>query len=163
MPRIANGILAAMSLLASSTASSAERPQWWGVASVASHHFESADKYLGPGRKFNESNWGLGIEAQWRPRHGAAAGCYRNSVDENSCYALYQYTPISMGRFVRVGGMVGLVNGYPGYNNGDFAPGGGFVLKAEGRRMGANLILLPRIPNSTPWVLGLQVKVRLGK
>lgn len=163
MPRIAIPGLAAILLLGCGTARAIDAPQWWGVASVASHHFESADKYLGPGRDFNESNFGLGIEAQWQPRHGAAAGCYRNSVDRNSCYALYQYTPLSMGRFVRVGAMVGLVNGYPDYNNGDFAPGGGFVLKAEGRRLGANLILLPRIPDSTPWVLGLQVKLRFGE
>jgi hypothetical protein len=83
-------------------------------------------------------------------------------VDEDSAYALYQYTPLSLGRFVRVGGMLGLVTGYPGYNDGNAAPAGGFVLKAEGRRLGANLVLLPRIPDSTPWTLGLQVKVRFG-
>lgn len=137
-------------------------PEWWGVANVGSRHFEDADEYLGEGEDFNEFNPGLGIEVQWRPKHAVAAGYFRNSVDDDSLYALYQYTPLSLGRFVRVGGMLGLVTGYPGYNDGNAAPAGGFVLKAEGRRLGANLVLLPRIPDSTPWTLGLQVKVRFG-
>lgn len=135
-------------------------PEWWGVANIGSHHFESADDYLGDGEDFNEFNPGIGIEVQWRPRHAFAAGYYRNSVDDDSLYALYQYTPLSLGRFVRVGGMLGVVTGYPGYNDGGIAPGGGLVLKAEGQRVGANLVLLPRIPDSTPWVLGLQLKYR---
>jgi hypothetical protein len=155
--------LLAACLLASGTAYAQQSPQWWGVGSVGSYHFEDADEYLGPGESFNESNLGAGIEVQWQPRHGVAAGFFHNSVDEDSRYLLYQYTPLSLGRFVRVGGMLGVVDGYPGYNNGDFAPGGGFLLKAEGQRVGANVILLPRIPDSTPWTLGLQVKLRFGR
>lgn len=148
------------SLLASSAAQARQAPEWWAVANVGSHHFEDADEYLGPGESFNETNLGIGLEVQWQPRHGVAAGYFRNSVDEDSLYALYQYTPVALGRHVRVGGMIGIVDGYPGYNDGNFAPGGGLVLKAETRRLGGNLILLPRIPDSTPWTLGLQVKLR---
>lgn len=155
--------LLAACLLASATAHAQQSPQWWGVASVGSYHFEDADEYLGPGESFNESNLGAGIEVQCQPRHGVAAGFFHNSVHEDSRYVLYQYTPLSLGRFVRVGGMLGVVDGYPGYNNGDFAPGGGLLLKAEGQRVGANVILLPRIPDSTPWTLGLQVKLRFGR
>lgn len=146
--------------LAAPVAQAQEAAEWWGVASIGSHHFEDAGEYLGEGESFNESNPGLGVEVQWKQRHGFAAGYFRNSVDEDSLYALYQYTPLELGRFVRVGGMLGLVSGYPGYNDGNAAPGGGFVLKAEGARFGANLVLLPRIPDSTPWTLGLQAKIR---
>ena len=149
-------------LLAGGAAHAQEAPQWWGVASIGSYHFEDADEYLGPGESFNQSNLGAGLEVQWRRRHGVAAGFFRNSVDEDSRYVLYQYTPLALGRFVRVGGTLGAVDGYPGYNDGDFAPAGGFLLKAEGQRLGANLVLLPRIPDSTPWTLGLQVKLRFG-
>lgn len=58
-----------------------------------------------------------------------AAGYFLNSVDEDSLYALYQYTPLQLGRFVRVGGMV---TGYTGFNDGGIAPGGGFIAKIEG-------------------------------
>lgn len=161
--RLTHILLSASCLVASFAARAEQAPQWWGVASIGSYHFESADEYLGPGQSFNESNLGAGLEVQWRKRHGVAAGVFRNSVDETSRYVLYQYTPLDLGRFVRVGGALGVVDGYPGYSDGDFAPGGGFLLKAEGERLGANLILLPRIPDSTPWTLGLQVKVRFGR
>lgn len=147
-------------LLAATPVRAQEAPQWWGVASVGSHHFERADRYLGEGEHFREFNPGAGLEVRFRPSHAIAAGYFRNSVDHDSLYALYQYTPLQLGRFVHVGGMLGLVTGYPGYNDGGVAPGGGFVLKAEGDRIGGNLILLPRIPNSTPWTLGLQLKYR---
>ena len=58
---------------------------------------------------------------------------------------------------------LGLVGGDPGYNDGNAGVGGGFVLKAEGGRFGATLVLLPRIPDSTPLTLGLQLKVRFGR
>lgn len=149
-------------LLATGPAAAQDGAQWWGVANVGSYHFEDAEEYLGPGRSFNERNLGIGVEVQWQPRHALAAGYFRNSVDEDSFYALYHYTPIALGRHVRAGGMIGLVDGYPGYNDGKAAPGGGLVVKAEGARVGANLVVLPRIPGSTPWTLGLQLKLKLG-
>ena len=156
-------LLCGFALLAAGNAGAQDAPEWWGVASIGSHHFESADEYLGEGEEFNEFNPGAGIEVQWRQRHALAFGAFRNSVDEDSRYALYHYTPLQLGRFVRVGGMLGLVDGYPGYNDGNAGVGGGFVLKAEGGRFGANLVLLPRIPDSTPLTLGLQLKVRFGR
>jgi hypothetical protein len=152
--------LCCLCLLAAAPARSQQPPRWWGVASIGSHHFERADRYLGEGGHFREFNPGVGLEVQWRPRHAMAVGYFRNSVDHDSLYALYQYTPLQLGRYVRVGGMLGLISGYPGYNDGGIAPGGGFVMKAEGDHLGTNLILLPRIPDSTPWTLGLQVKYR---
>ncbi|WP_133478819.1 hypothetical protein [Cognatilysobacter segetis] len=138
-------------------------PEWWADVNVASHHFGSADEFLGPGEHFNQSNYGAGLEWEWRPRHGASIGYYRNSVYEDSWYALYHYTPLALGRHVRVGAMVGLVNGYPGYNGGDAAPAGALVAKIEYRRIGANLIYLPHVPGSTPNTLGLQLKFRLDR
>ena len=138
-------------------------PEWWVDVNVASHHFERADEYLGPGEHFNQNNYGAGVEVQWQPRHAASAGYYRNSVDEDSWYALYHYTPLSLGEHVRVGGMVGLVSGYPGYNHGDPAPAAALVAKMEYRRVGLNLVYLPRVPGSTPNTLGLQLKFRLDR
>lgn len=147
---------------ASSTSTSGERagPEWWVDVNVASYHFGNADGYLGPGEHFNQANYGAGVEVQWQPRHAASAGYYRNSVYADSWYALYHYTPLSLGRFVRVGAMVGLVSGYPGYNDGKAAPAGALVAKIEYRRVGANVIYLPHVPGSTPDTLGLQLKYR---
>lgn len=140
----------------------ASAPQWWGNVNLVSHHFGDEDDFLAEGEDFNQSNYGLGVEVQWQPRHAVSAGYYRNSVDEDSYYALYHYTPLALGPFVRFGGMLGVVTGYPGYNDGGAGPAAGLVAKIEGRRVGANLIYLPRVSEVTPHTLGLQFKVRFG-
>lgn len=134
--------------------------QWWGNANIGSYHFGDDSDALAPGESFNEFNPGVGLEVQWQPRHAVSAGYFRNSVDEDSLYLLYHYTPLMLGRHVRVGAMAGVVTGYPGYNDGNIAPAGGFVAKIEGERLGANLILLPPLEDVTPATLGLQLKLR---
>lgn len=141
----------------------ASRPETWIDVNLASYHFGDASDYLAPGEHFNQRNYGAGVELQWQPRHAASAGYYRNSVFHDSWYALYHYTPLQLGAHVRVGAMVGLVNGYPGYNDGGVAPAGALVAKIENHRVGVNLIWLPPIPNVTPSTLGLQAKIRLGR
>ena len=137
-------------------------PEWWVDINIGSRHFGDRSGFLAEGERFNEFNPGIGAELQWQPRHAIAGGYFRNSVDRNSLYALYHYTPLQLGRYVRAGGMLGAVTGYPGYNDGGLAPAGGLVAKIEGERVGANLILLPRIRDVTPTTLGLQLKVRIG-
>jgi len=154
--------LTLLSLLVCGAAQAQDSPQWWGNLNLASTHFGGEDEFLGPNENFNEFNPGVGVELQWQPRHAIAAGYFLNSVDEDSFYAMYHYTPLQLGRFVRVGGMLGAVTGYPGYNDGGIAPGGGFIAKIEGTRVGANLIFLPKISGVTPNTLGLQFKLRFG-
>ncbi len=149
-------------LLSCGTVQAQDVPQWWGNLNLGSTHFGGEEEFLPAGENFNEFNPGIGVEVQWQPRHAVAVGYFLNSVDEDSLYALYHYTPLQLGRFVRVGGMVGVVTGYPGYNDGGIAPGGGFIAKIEGERVGANLIFLPRITDVTPNTLGLQFKLRFG-
>ena len=148
-------------LLACAPSHAADPPQWWLDVNLASQHFGDEDEFLAEGESFNEFNPGLGVEVQWQPRHAVAAGYFRNSVDDDSLYALYQYTPLQLGRYVRVGGMVGAVTGSPGHNDGGPAPAAGLVAKIEGARLGANVIVLPRIADRIPATLGLQFKVRL--
>lgn len=137
-------------------------PQWWGNLNLGSYHFADEGEFLSHGESFREFNPGIGAEVQWRPHHAIAAGYFLNSVDEDSFYALYHYTPLQLGRFVRVGGMLGAVTGYPGYNDGGIAPAGGLIAKVEGDRVGINLIYLPEISNAVPHTLGLQFKLRFG-
>jgi hypothetical protein len=157
-----------MALLAAAGAAQAQQaaragPQWWGNVNLVSYHLGGEDEFLAPGESFNQENWGGGLEVQWKPRHAVSAGYYRNSVDEDSLYALYHYTPLELGRLVRVGGMVGVVTGYPGYNDGGLAPAGGLVAKVEGDRVGVNVIYLPRIADVTPHTVALQFKLRFGR
>ena len=161
-------LLAAGQLLAQDTPAAAPdraarawpAAEWWGNANIGSRHFGDEDDYLAPGESFNEFNPGIGVEVQWRPVHAMSAGYFRNSVDENSLYLLYHFTPMPIGRHVRLGAIAGVVTGYPGYNDGGVAPAGGLVAKIEGERFGANVILLPPLEDVTPATVGLQLKYR---
>lgn len=157
-------LLAACLLMACGDArAQAGAPQWWGNVNLASYHFVDEGEFLPRGQRFNQFNPGIGAELQWQPRHAFAAGYFRNSVHEDSLYALYHYTPLQVGRFVRAGGMLGLVTGYPGYNDGGLAPAGGLVAKVEAGRIGLNLIYLPEIRDAVPNTLGLQFKWRITR
>lgn len=158
-------IVAALLLVPTAAAQTPPRdgPEWWANVNLVSYHLGDEEDFLAPGERFNQENWGAGVEVQWRPRHGASAGYYRNSVDEDSWYALYHYTPLQFGEYVRVGAMAGVVTGYPGYNDGGLAPAGGLVAKIERGRIGVNLIYLPYFKDVTPHTLGLQFKLRLGE
>lgn len=153
-------LLFAPALALSLPARAAEPVQWWGNLNLASKHFGDERKLLRESETFKEFNPGLGVEMQWQPRHAVAAGFFRNSFGDDSLYALYQYTPLALGRHVRAGGMLGVVTGYPGYNDGGLAPGGGLIAKIENARFGANLIFLPQIHGVIPNTLGLQLKSR---
>lgn len=139
-----------------------ERPpaEWWGNLNVGSHHFGDEEDYLRQGESFNEFNPGVGVEVQWRPVHALAAGYFHNSLERNSLYLAYHFTPIPVGRYVRVGAMGGLVTGYPGYHDGGVAPVAGLVAKIEGQRFGVNLLFLPALEDVTPATVGLQLKYR---
>src|SRR5690606_16266193 len=134
-------LCAAVLLLACASAplfAQEQAPQWWINANVGSHHLGDEDDFLARGESFNEFNPGAGVEVQWQPRHAVSAGYFRNSVDKDSLYLLYHFTPLQLGRHVRIGAMGGVVTGYPGYHDGGIAPAGGFVAKIEGERFGAN-------------------------
>ena len=163
MPNPIRSLLVLVLAAACSTAlAQTAPPQWWGNLNIGSMHFEGEGDFLPPGESFREFNPGIGVEVQWQPRHAVAAGYFLNSVDEDSLYALYHYTPLQLGRFVRAGGMLGAVTGYPGYNDGGIAPAAGLIAKIEAARVGANLIYLPEISGSVPHTLGLQFKLRFG-
>ena len=161
----ARPLLTASLFATASTAALAQEAPYTltGNLNLVSYHFGDEDEFLAPGESFNQENWGGGLELQWKPRHAVSAGYYRNSVDEDSLYALYHYTPLQFGRFVRVGGAVGAVTGYPGYNDGGLAPAGGLVAKIEGDRVGVNVIYLPKIQDITPNTVALQFKLRFGR
>jgi hypothetical protein len=160
--RCSNGLATIVLLAACAGVQAQDRPppQWWGNLNIGSQHFGDTSDFLGPGESFNEFNPGIGVEVQWQPAHAVAAGYFLNSLDEDSFYAVYHYTPIPLGRFVRLGAFGGVVTGYPGYNDGGLAPAGGLIGKIEGERFGANLILLPPLKDVTPTTLGLQIKYR---
>ena len=126
---------------------------WWLDVNVASKHIH-------PKRDFNEHNEGLGLTYGLSDTQAIAGGFFRNSDREQSRYLLYQYTPWAW-HALHGGAVVGLIDGYPRMHSGGVFPMAALLLKVEGERLGANLLLTPPYPaNDTPATLALQLKVR---
>lgn len=125
---------------------------YWGTATIRSYH-------VNPLRDdYNEKNFGLGVEY----RDGAllmTAGAYRNSANKNSVYALVGALPIEVGP-LKIGGAVGLVNGYPRMNDGGIVPAALGLVALEGERVGMNVAIIPGVKSKTPLTIALQIKVK---
>lgn len=140
-------------------AGDADEGKWWLVATAVSKHVNVNDALVE--EEFNERNPGIGVEYHHSQDVILMAGEYRNSVYRTTWYAVAGYTPIRLG-FVSIGAAAGLINGYPAYNDGKPAPAAVGLVRAEGDRIGANLILIPPIKAKfyTPLTIGLQLKYR---
>lgn len=142
-------LILACLLLISTTAYAGD---YWGTVTLASYH-------VNPLRDgYNEKNFGAGVEYQDGDLLVTAGG-YRNSFNRNSAYAMIGGLPINFGPF-RIGGVVGLVNGYPRMNNGGIVPAAAGVIALEGEQAGVNLIIIPGIKEKTPLTIAVQVKVK---
>lgn len=126
-------------------------PQLWITPGSVSHHFSR--------RGYNERNWGLGVEYRFNAQVAAIAGQYRNSVRETSHYLAVAAQPYVIGP-VRLGVIVGIVNGYPEMRNGRFAPLILPVASIEGDRIGANITYVPSITGKVHGAVALQIKFR---
>lgn len=127
--------------------------EWWGQFSVLSKHINTTER-------FNEKNYGAGIEYVFDQEHSIFAGQYRNSDYRNSNYAGYAFTPLGWQSF-RAGIMLGLVNGYANSSNGNYLLMSAFSIKTEWKKMGANVYVIPACDAcETPAVVALQLRIR---
>lgn len=125
----------------------------------------SADLWIGPGAlsyhtdrgtPHNEVNAGANVEYAWTAHDAVGLGLYRNSNWRESRYAVYRWTPWNAGN-VRLGAIVGVVDGYA-FNNGGIGPAAGLVAVYDRKQWGLNLIATPYVGGA---VFALQFKWRL--
>lgn len=103
-----------------------------------SKHFEDNGR--------NEVNLGLGAEYRFRDDLSVMAGYHKNSLDLRTRYVAVNYQPFGVGPF-KIGASVGVMDGYPMKSEGK-----GFfavlpMVAYEGDMFGANLGVIPDIPN----------------
>jgi hypothetical protein len=125
--------------------------EWWGVGTLASYHANTEEK-------FNQRNYGLGLEYQTGDM-AYVAGQYRNSQYRSSVYAMAVWTPLSVG-VLHAGGGIGVVNGYRGINNGGLGPAAVGIVKLEMQRVGLNMVVSPAVSDKSPLTFALQVKFK---
>lgn len=119
------------------------------VISGISYHFERAKKY-------NEQNFGLGLEHRLSENWRAGAGWYRNSFYRTSWYAGATYAPLAIGP-VRLGMSLGVVTGY--YKDPDrVLPMVVPTLSVEGGGWGANMVVMPPSKQTGGGGIAMQLK-----
>lgn len=129
--------------------------EWWANINLRSKHFSTSER-------FNENNLGMGIEYVRDSTQSMSAGFYHNSDYRYSRYLNFAYTPEEWHGF-RAGVMAGLVDGYRHANDGGPILVGGFLVKTEWKKIGANanLYLIPACSEcETPAVIALQLRFR---
>lgn len=129
------------------------RADTWITPGAVSYHLERKQDN---GKRWNETNYGVGIENELSEKLAVMLGVYRNSIDRWSHYAMAQYTPIALGP-ARFGAMVGVVDGYGRGIMPAIAP----VATIEGRRIGVNVSFVPAVERlKTAGVVAVQFKWR---
>jgi hypothetical protein len=125
----------------------------WINAGFYSYHFDTE-------RNQNNNNLGLGLEYRYSPDSSITAGRFNNSNRQNSTYAGWYWQPISIGS-IRLGGLVGVINGYQQANNGDWSPIILPVVSYTYKRIGINLTLIPTYKDDVYGSLTLQLKFKV--
>ena len=135
------------------SAAAADQPQIWINVGGFSRHFDRDPRY-------NENNFGFGIEWRRSPELAVMAGVYDNSLGKPSQYAAINWQPWQIGP-VKLGAAIGILNGYPAISRGGTFFAALPMASIEGRRFGINLGLIPSIKNVDGAVL-LQFKLRIN-
>lgn len=106
------------------------------------------------------SNPGFGIQHDLNKADFIAFGGYINSDDNVSRYMTFGRRFVSDG-VVSAGLFGGIVDGYPGRNDGNFDYFAGPFVSIEGRWAGINLVFLPPSVKNGAAALSLQFKVKI--
>jgi hypothetical protein len=124
----------------------------WAVTTVKSHHLNREEKY-------NESNFGIGLEYHFDKTWRAVGGYYDNSYFIHSNYFGGMALPVHLGRF-RAGIMAAFISGYvPDYPQ-SYIVYAAPLITYEGDMFGVNLITL--VGGKHKGVIGLQLKFNTG-
>lgn len=131
---------------------SSNRGQFWVNLGGMSQHFENASR-------FNQQNFGFGIEYQVDPRRYLVLGGYHNSVRKETRYVGGAWMPLAVGP-VKLGVIAGVADGYPKMRNGGFFPIALPVVSVETKHVGANFVIMPSVADKVSGCVALQLKYR---
>ena len=125
----------------------------WLNAGFYSYHFES-------NKNLNDNNIGVGVEYRYSSVNAVTAGRYQNSDRLISNFAAWCWQPYTLGG-LRLGALLGMLNGYPKANDGDWFPVVLPVVSYEYNNLGFNLTAVPTYRDILHGSLSLQLKLKL--
>lgn len=117
----------------------ADTPSVWLNIGGFSRHFNREARY-------NERNFGVGLEWRHSPEVALMAGVYDNSLRKPSQYAAVNWQPWQIGP-IKLGAAIGVLNGYPAIERGGTFFAALPMATLEGRRFGVNLGVIPSMKN----------------
>ncbi len=129
----------------------------WVNPGFYSQHFDGD-------RPFRKDNVGIGVEVVVTPNHAVAMGTFINSDGARSRYGAYHWRPLDwkLRDFnTSVGIVLGAIDGYPRYRDGDWFIAPIPALTIEGSRLGVNLMVIPTIKDRVQGALAIQLKFRV--
>jgi len=126
----------------------------WINPGFYSHHFDTS-------KDLNNNNHGFGIEATVSKTYSLTAGVFENSDRQTSHYLGAYVMPFQRGAF-KAGAAVGVFDGYPKMREGGWFPAVVPTMAIEGRRVGLNVFLIPKIGDKVNSALSFQVKFNIA-
>ncbi len=126
----------------------------WVNPGFYSHHFDKS-------KDLNNNNTGFGVEATISNTYSLTAGVFENSNRETSHYIGAYVMPFQRGAF-KAGAAVGAFDGYPKMREGGWFPAIVPTMAIEGRRVGLNVFLIPKIGDKVNSALAFQVKFNIA-
>jgi len=126
----------------------------WINPGFYSHHFDKS-------KDLNNNNHGFGVEATISNTYSLTAGVFENSDRQTSHYVGAYVMPFQRGAF-KAGAAVGAFDGYPKMREGGWFPAVVPTMAIEGRRVGLNVFLIPKIGDKVNSALAFQVKFNIA-
>ncbi len=126
----------------------------WLNPGFYAYHFQK-DRHL------RNDAWGFGAEYRYSTVSAVTAGIYRNSNWGTSHYVGYYWRPLEVGG-MRLGAVLGALNGYPGTRKGGWFPAALPTASVEYGRLGLNIFYIPSIRDSVNGSITFQLNVKLN-
>lgn len=132
---------------------SAPMDELWLNAGFYSYHFQKD-------RDLDNNNWGLGFEYRYSTVNSITAGRFHNSDKQMSDYLAWAWQPWALGQ-VRLGALLGAIDGYPKAFDGAWFPLILPVASVEYERLGLNFTVVPTYKETLHGSITLQLKLKL--
>lgn len=125
----------------------------WLNPGLYSYHFQRE-------KGFNNDNFGLGVEYRYSTVSSVTLGLFYNSDRQTSHYAGWYWQPLGLGP-VRLGAVLGAMDGYPKMVNGGWFFAAIPTASIEHKNFGANLMFVPSYKDRLYGAISLQLKLKV--
>lgn len=127
--------------------------QLWVNPGFYSYHFQKE-------KGLNNRNFGIGVEYRFSPANSVTLGAFDNSDNRTSHYLGWYWLPVDLGS-VRIGAVLGAIDGYPRMLDGGWFLAAIPTASIEYRNIGMNLLFMPSFQDRLYGALSFQMKFRI--